>query len=81
MATIGARDALRVVELTEQVLAIVLLGACQAAELRLEHPVGRLHQTIRRWVPALTTDRRMDADIAAVLQLIRDGELSEEDAP
>ncbi len=78
MATIGARDALRVVELTEQVLSIVILGACQAAELRLGHAVGRLHEVVRRSVAPLTADRRMDADIGVVLQLIRSGDLDSE---
>ena len=34
MGTIAARDALRILELTERVAAIVLLAACQAVDLR-----------------------------------------------
>ena len=91
MATIAARDALRVVELTEQVAAISVLAACQAAELRgREQPadaqaagtqaggsLGSLHRVVRQHVPFLSADRRMDRDIAQVLQLIRQGALEE----
>jgi histidine ammonia-lyase len=78
MATLAARDALRVVELVEQVVAIVSLGASQAVDLRTpaaDH--GSLHAKIRGTVPALVGDRRMDVDIQAVLKLIRADELSQ----
>jgi histidine ammonia-lyase len=35
-----------------------------------------VHSLIRAHVPFLTGDRRMDADVAAVVELIRDGALS-----
>lgn len=72
MATIGSRDALRIVELTEQVAAIVTLAACQAIELRAPHNgCGTLHAAVRQRIPSLRADRRMDRDIAAVLELLR----------
>lgn len=49
MGTISARDCLRVLELTEQVAAAVLLAATQAIELRLR--AGELNQ--QHLVPAL----------------------------
>ncbi len=82
MATIASRDALRVVELTEQVAAIALLAACQAAELRgriagqRELPPHPMLALIRERVPALSADRRMDVDITQVLELIRSDELT-----
>ncbi len=78
MATIAARDALRVIELSEQVAAICTLGACQAAELR--HPgksLGPLHGAVRGRVAALVEDRRMDGDISSVLELLRSDQLSD----
>lgn len=77
MATMGSRDALRVVELTEQVAAIALIAACQAVELRTNRStdLGATHRALRQRVPSLTADRRMDVDIAAALDLLRKGEL------
>lgn len=83
MATIAARDLTRIVELTEQVGAICLLAACQAAELRAQrtpqHHRGprttALLEALREHVPALEGDRRMDVDIQAVLALLRADEL------
>lgn len=77
MATIGSRDALRVIELTEQVASITLIAACQAIELRTQQhtDLGATHRALRQRVPPLAADRRMDVDIAAVLELLRKGEL------
>jgi histidine ammonia-lyase/phenylalanine ammonia-lyase len=35
-----------------------------------------VHELIRKQVPFLSADRRMDADVAAVVELIREGALS-----
>ena len=76
MATIAARDALRVLELAEQVAAIALLGACQAAELRAPGAfLGATWKELRRHVAPLRADRRMDVDIATVLSLLRSDSL------
>jgi histidine ammonia-lyase len=77
MGTIAARDASRVVELTEQVTAILLLAVAQAIDLRVRE--GRacrprsleLRDAIRRVAGFNDGDRRMDHDIAAVLVWIR----------
>ena len=50
MGTISARDCLRILELTEQVAAAVLLAAVQGLELRLR--AGELDHA--RLLPALT---------------------------
>ena len=74
MATIASRDALRVIELTEQVAAITTLAACQAIELRgPKGGCGGLHAAVRESVPVLAGDRRMDKDIRSIVGLIRDG--------
>jgi len=80
MGTIAARDALRVLELTETVVAILLLAACQAVDLRGEEITSNrareLHGSVRKAVPMLQADRRQDVDIEAVLELYRAGELA-----
>jgi histidine ammonia-lyase len=77
MATIGSRDALRVIELTEQVAVITLIAACQAIELRSNRStdLGATHGVLRQYIPALTVDRRMDVDITSALELLREGTL------
>jgi histidine ammonia-lyase len=68
-----------VCELTERVLAIVLLACCQAVELR--DPSSRRARTqevlgaVRALVPMNTEDRRQDVDIAAVLAALPTGRL------
>jgi histidine ammonia-lyase len=79
MGTIAARDALRIIELTETVLAIVQLAVCQAVDLRPAEDRRRrsreLHQAIRAAVPMNDADRRMDVDIHRVLELHRAAKL------
>ncbi|MGD2116138.1 MAG: aromatic amino acid ammonia-lyase, partial [Acidobacteriota bacterium] len=79
MGTIAARDCLRVLELTETVAAIAVLGVCQAVDLRGgARPGGaafRLHEAVRRRIPLNDRDRRQDHDIAAVLRMLRGREL------
>lgn len=80
MGTIAARDALRVLELTEQVVAAMLIAARQAVVLRqrvqADVPVG---EAVRAWVADLTTrvplveeDRALDQDLQRLLTDIRD---------
>jgi histidine ammonia-lyase len=79
MGTIAARDALRVLELTETVLAAVQLALCQAVDLRDGkgcHARSReLHSAIRKIVPINDADRRQDIDIHQVLELYRSNKL------
>ncbi|MFC9295003.1 histidine ammonia-lyase [Streptomyces sp. NPDC057011] len=77
MAPIAARDARRINELSREVLAIHLLAACQALDLRgvaeMAPRTRAVHALVRSVVPFVDSDRRMDADIAAVVDLIRTG--------
>jgi histidine ammonia-lyase len=79
MGTIAARDALRVLDLTEKVTAIGLLCAAQAVDLRGVHlcsPASRaLHAHVRREIPMVAQDRRMDRDIMRGVAWIRAREL------
>lgn len=75
MATIAARDLLRIVELTEQASAMMVLACCQAIDLRegevKSERAASVHAAVRKAVPRLGPDRRMDVDVAAVLELLR----------
>jgi histidine ammonia-lyase/phenylalanine ammonia-lyase len=80
MGTIAARDARSIVEIAQHIAAIHLIALAQALDLRgVEHasPKAReAHAMIRARVAFLDSDRRMDRDIAAVVELIRSGALS-----
>jgi histidine ammonia-lyase len=80
MGTIAARDALRVTELTERVTAITLLAACQAVQLRGPlacRPRSRqVLESVRRFVPANTGDRRQDHDIETIVARLDAQDLS-----
>ena len=81
LGTIAARDARTIVELTQQVMAIHLLTLCQALDLRgvegMSPRTRAIYQVIRTTSPFVTQDRRMDADIAHVVELIRSKSLSQ----
>ena len=71
---------MRVCELTERVLAVVLLATCQALDVR--GPVGRrsrsraVLEAVRELVPTNLADRRQDVDIAAVIEALPTGRLA-----
>ena len=78
MGAIAARDCLRVLDLSEAVVAIGLLAVCQCVDLRGGAPSRqsrRLHEAVRKHVPVLRGDRRQDSDIARVVELVRSGSL------
>jgi histidine ammonia-lyase len=74
MGSIAARETLRILDLTEAVAAIALLAVCQCADLRGGTPSRasrKLLEAVRKHVPMLRADRRQDADIARVADLVR----------
>ncbi|PRQ03690.1 Histidine ammonia-lyase [Enhygromyxa salina] len=81
MGTIAARDALRILELTEQVFAILVLAVAQAVDLRVRAGGScraqslALRDAVRERVPFVDADRRQDGDIAAILAMLRADEL------
>jgi phenylalanine ammonia-lyase len=81
MGTIAARDARSIVEIAQHIAAIHLIALAQALDLRgveQASPKAReAHALVRARVAFLDGDRRMDRDVAAVVELIRSGELSE----
>jgi histidine ammonia-lyase len=81
MGTIAARDCLRVLELTEQVVVAGLLSAAQALDLReadssFDHaaitPVlAGMRDSIREQVAKVEEDRPLEADLRHMLALVR----------
>lgn len=81
MGSIAARDARTIVELAENVAAIHLIACAQALELRgvdLCSPRTRAaFELVRGRVAFVDRDRQLDEDIAATVDLIRSGAVSE----
>ena len=84
MGSIAARHARTVVEHVQRVLAIELIVAAQALDLRLELLPGTepgagvkaAHAAIRAVVPRLYGDREPGPDLAAAFELVRSGTLA-----
>lgn len=79
MSPLAARRAASVVANAMQVVAIELLLACQAIDLRGIEPAPRLrdgYRAIRARVPAMVQDRVVADDIAILHALLRDGVFS-----
>jgi len=84
MGTIAARKALKIAENTQNVLAIELLCATQAIDLRkakINHPVklGRgtqvAYEYVRETVPQIVEDRVLSKDVKTLAKLIDSGQL------
>ena len=79
MGTISARESVRVLDLVETICAIHLLTVCQAVDLRGEdncHPASvEIRNAVRKHIPMVEADRRMDLDIQAALKLYRNDQL------
>ncbi|MCW5320997.1 aromatic amino acid lyase [Verminephrobacter aporrectodeae subsp. tuberculatae] len=80
MGTIAARDALRVLELTEQVLAAMLIAARQALALRLSlgklplpAPLAAFLERLSAEIALVEEDRCLDADLQRLLTGMRAG--------
>ena len=79
MGTIAARDALRSLELTEQVAAATLIAANQGVWLRqhqpnarpLPAPLAQMHETLGEDFPPLIEDRALEAELRLCLERIR----------
>lgn len=79
MGTNGARKLMKVVDNAYHVLAVELLCAVQALELRQELPAGRGVEAVRRFVrthvPHLDEDRMIADEIRLIAERIEDGSL------
>jgi histidine ammonia-lyase len=80
LAALAARRADGMVDLTARVIAIELIVAAQAIEVRGAGPVGRgvagAMQLIREGVPLATSDHPAPPDPQPVVDLVRSGSLS-----
>lgn len=80
MGTIAARDALRVLELTEQVGAAMLLAARQAIALRqrcdgavpLPPALAGFYESLAAQIDVIDEDRALDTELHALVQSIRE---------
>src|SRR5262245_29320506 len=79
MSMHAALKAERALQLAAHVIAVEILCACQAIDLRkpLESspPLMRAHKMVREYVPALVDDRPPAPDLDAITRIIRDGKL------
>lgn len=81
MGTIAARDCLRVLQLTEQVLACTLLAAVQGVRLRilngemdeasLSAPVANMYQDVSSYFALLDEDRPMEQELRETIRYIQ----------
>lgn len=77
LGTIAARDCVRIIELTEQVAAALLIAVVQGVELRgnMAGTGESLQATmaqVRTRIPFLETDRALEQELRLCLRLIRD---------
>ncbi len=81
MGTIAARDCLRVLQLTEQTAAAVLMAAVQAINLRqkqgeldkknMRHKIKEFVEKIEQYFHHLTQDRQLDNEILTITAKIK----------
>lgn len=88
MGTIAARDCLRVLELTEQVVAAMLIASRQAMELRhrlqpvrLTPSLSAMFTALRAAIRFVEEDRALDVDLQRLLREMRDGDWQPYTAP
>jgi histidine ammonia-lyase len=79
MSMHAALKAERALQLATHVIAVELLCACQAIDLRkpldTSLPLQRAHKTVRDLVPTLVNDRPPAPDLDAIAEIIRSGKL------
>ncbi len=79
MGTIAARDCLRVMELTEQVVAGLLITVRQGVWLRRrlnpsvapQAPLEQMLEWLGADIPVIEEDRRLEPDLRLLLERIR----------
>ncbi len=78
MGTIAARDALRVIELTEQVIAAMLIAARQATSLReglgtaMPAALAPMHADLAARIALVEEDRALDGELRALIADVRE---------
>jgi len=81
MSCHAGNKALEVIENTEYILAIELLCACQAIDLKkplkTSKALDQVHQFVREQIPHLSTDRFMQPDIESAHKIVSQGKIIE----
>lgn len=80
MGTIAARDCLRVLELTEQVVAAMLIATRQGVELRrqadpsvvLTGEPAKMYEDLEKRIPFIEEDRALDKELIGLIGNIRE---------
>lgn len=83
MGSISARDCLRILQLTEQVAAALLMATVQGVELRrgeagvknLSQPVQNMIKQVRSQFGFLAEDRELDSELENLTRMIQDQQL------
>lgn len=82
MGTIGARKAMEIMKNTRRVLAMEIMCACQAVDLRGKNKLGigtePVYEIIRSKVDKLEEDRELYEDINKCEELLTEGEILKE---
>jgi len=80
MGTIAARDCLRVLDLSEQVVAAMLIAARQGLALRareqalqLSPALAAMQRELEQRVELIVEDRALDRDLQQLLIALREG--------
>lgn len=75
MGTIGARKAREILENTTKIIAMELLTACQAIELRGNKGLGKgtniAFEEVRKYISKVTKDRIMYKDINKAIEIVK----------
>ncbi len=83
MGANAARHAMEITENVQYIIAIEMLTAAQAIDLRPAGPdmlapaTAAAHREIRRWVKPLQHDRELTPDIEALTALVRSGQIAQ----
>jgi histidine ammonia-lyase len=83
LAVTAGLKAQKILENTEEVVALELLAAAQGIDVsepflknyRLGRVTGKLHSLVRRRIPTLEEDRYLGRDINKVIELVRSEEI------
>jgi histidine ammonia-lyase len=79
MGTIGARKAREILENTKKVIAMELMGACQAIDIRGKSGLGmgteEAYRIIRDRITTLENDRIMYTDINMAEEIVQSWEI------
>jgi len=79
MGTIAARNALKILRNVECIVAIEMISAAQAIDLRgpekLAKGTAEAYRMIRRIIPPIVEDRETYVDIAKLVEILENGEL------